>query len=79
MIERRRQRGPDGDIRRDIDHGPRAAVSFGHLRSQGFIVCDTMPNAMPSKLLRANGDTFDLSRVRQLSGAPTFMRPRRPS
>jgi hypothetical protein len=77
MIERRRQRGPDGDISRDIDHGPRSAVGLGSLRRQGYIACDTMPNAMPSKLLRANGDTFDLSRVRQLSGAPSFMRPRR--
>ena len=79
MIERRRERGPDGDIKRDIDHGPRSALPFGSLRRQGYIECNTIPNAMPSKLVSQPGSTFDYSRIRQLNGAPSFIRPRRPS
>ena len=77
MIQRLRQRGPDGDIKRDIDHGPHPAVGFGTLRSQGYIRVNTLPNALPSGLRAAPGDTFDYSRNRRLNGAPSFVRPRR--
>ena len=71
-----RLRTPDGAIR-DIDHGPRSALSRGTLRTQGYIACDTMPNALPSKLVSRPGDTFDFSRTPRLNGGPSFIRPRR--